>query len=167
MYQQYERKRQDRDFHRIIWRSSSVEPVQTLRITRVTYGNAAASSHSIRASTEFAYQPNVTNDVQEVFGRDFYVDDILTGARSIEQAEALQKDLISGLERKKFDLRKWTCSDPSITLSLPPEYREANESFEFPDKNHTIKTLGVVWSPSHENFSFRIQRLDQSWTMPK
>ena len=161
MYRQVELNRPDRDFHRILWRSNSMQPVQTLRMTRVTYGNAAASYHSIRALTECANQPNVSNDVQEAIRRDFYVDDILTGAPSVEQAKDLQKGLISALERNKFELRKWTCSDSSITLSLPPEYREANESFEFLDTNHTIKTLGVVWNPSHDDFSFKIQQLDQ------
>ena len=34
---------QDRDFHRRLWRSNSLQPVRTLRMTKVTYGNAAAS----------------------------------------------------------------------------------------------------------------------------
>ena len=130
-------------------------------MTKVTYGNAAASYQSIRALTECAKQRKVTNDVREAIQRDFHFDDILTGASSVEQAKELQKCLISALERNKLDLRKWTCSDPSITLSLPPEYREANEYFEFLDTNHTIITLGLVWNPSRDNFSFKIQQLDQ------
>ena len=96
MYRQVELNPQDCDFHRILWRSSSMQPVQTLRMTRVTYGNAAASYHSIRAFTECAKQPNVTNDVREAIQRDFYVDDILTEASAaVEQAKELQKSLIS------------------------------------------------------------------------
>ena len=87
MYQQVELNPQDRDFHRILWGSSSMQPVQTLRMTRVTYGNAAASYHSIRALTECAKEPNVTNNVREAIQRDFYVDDTLTGASSVEQAK--------------------------------------------------------------------------------
>ena len=161
MYRQVELNPQNCDFHRRLWRSNSMQPVLTLRMTRVTYGKAAASYQSIRALTECAKQPNVKNDVREAILRDFYFDDILTGASSLELAKELQKGLISALERNKFDLRKWTCSDPSITLSLPPEYREANESFEFLDTNHTIKTLGFVWNPSHDNLSFKVQQLDQ------
>ena len=132
--------------------------MQPVRMTRITYGNAAASYHSIRALTECANQRNVSIDFQEAIKRDFYVDDILT---SIEQAKQLQNGLISALERKTFDLRKRTCSDSWLTLSLPPEYRVANESFEVLDTNHTIKTPGLVWNPSHDNFSFKIQQLDQ------
>ena len=129
MNRQVELYRQNRDFHRILWRSNSLQTVQTLRLTRVTYGNDAASYHSIRALTECANQPNVSIDVQEAIKRDFYVDDFLTGAPPVEQAKQLQKGLISGLERNKFHLRNHTRSDSPLTLSLPPEYREANESF--------------------------------------
>ena len=156
-YRQVELNPQDCDFLRILWLSSSMQQVQT----RVTYGNSAASYHSIRALTECAKQPNVTNDVRDAIKRDVYVDDILKGASSVEQAKESQKGLISALERNKFDLRKWTCSDPSITLLLPPEYREANDSFEFLDTNYTIKTFGLVWNPSRDIFSFKTQQLDQ------
>ena len=75
VYRRVELNSQDRDFHRILWRSNSMHPVQTLRMARVTYGNAAASYHSIRALTECSKQPNVTNDVREDIQRDFYVDE--------------------------------------------------------------------------------------------
>ena len=91
MYRQVELNRQDHDFQRILWRSNSMQPVQTLRMTRVTYGNAAASCHSIRALTECANQPNVSTDVQEAIKRDFSVDDILTGAPSVEQRKTTTK----------------------------------------------------------------------------
>ena len=54
MYRQVELNRQERDIHRLLWQSISMQPVQTLRMTRVTYGSAAASYHSIRALTECA-----------------------------------------------------------------------------------------------------------------
>ena len=111
--------------------------------------------------TECANQPNVSVDVQEAIKRDFYVDNDLTGAPSVEQAKQLQKRLISALERNKFNLQKWTCNDSSLTLPLPSEYREANESFEFLDTNYTILTLSLVWNPSRDNFRFKIQQLDQ------
>ena len=49
------------------------------------------------------------------------------------------------LKQAQFDLRKWTSSDPELVLSLPPDYREANENFKTLDKEHTIKTSVTVW----------------------
>ena len=71
LYRQVELNPQDLDVHRLLWRSSSMEPVQTLRMTRVTYGNAAASYHSIRALTECAKQPNVTNEPERLYSVTF------------------------------------------------------------------------------------------------
>ena len=39
------------------------------------------------------------------------------------------------------------------------EYREANEEFKFLDETHTIKTLGVVWNPSSDKFTFTVSHL--------
>ena len=44
-------------------------------------------------------------------------------------------------------------------MRLPPEYRVANEEFKFLDETHTIKTLGVVWNPSSDKFTFTVSHL--------
>ena len=162
MYRQVELDPDHRDYHRILWRFNPTGPIDTYRMTRVTYGVASSSYHSIRALLECAKLNNVPNKVKESIERDFYVDDILTGAASKEEAEALQSGLINTLKRGQFDLKKWTCSDASVTLNLPPEFREANESFEFLDQNHTIKTLGLVWNPTSDEFSFKVAHLEKN-----
>ena len=77
---------------------------------------------------------------------------------------SLQTGLIETLKQEKFDLRKWTCSDPRLTQGLPPEYREASENFQFMNENHTIKTFGIVWSPIKDKFTFTAKHLKLSFT---
>ena len=89
-------------------------------MTRVTYGNGAASYLSISSVTECDNQAKVLNDVQEA-DRDFNVDNILTEAPSVEEAIKLQRDLIRARNSCEFNLQKWTCFGSSIMLSLPPE----------------------------------------------
>ena len=100
-------------------------------MTRVTYGVASSSFHAIRSLVECANHEGVSLQAQISIKRDFYVDDILTGANSVDEAKKLQNDLIQALKQAKFDLRKWTCSEASLVLSLPPEYREANDNLEW------------------------------------
>jgi hypothetical protein len=48
---------------------------------------------------------------------DFYVDDLLTSCRTIEEAKQLQKELVSMLQRGGFDLHKRS-SDAKIFLEV-------------------------------------------------
>ena len=159
MYRQVGLDPRDRDFMRLLWRFSEDEPVQTFRLTRVIYGVASSSYHSIRCLREAAQLDGVPIAAKEAILRDFYVDDILTGASSIEEAEQLLNDLIQTLERVQFGLKKWTSNVPSLVLALPAEYREANENLKFLDPTHTIKTLGVTWNPFDDLFSFEVAHI--------
>ena len=107
MYRQVELDKAHRDFHRILWRFTADGPVETLRMTRFTYGVASSSYHSIRSLRECANLSEVSTEVQRAILRDFHVDDILTGANSIDEARILQKQLVETLKRGRFDLRKW------------------------------------------------------------
>ena len=49
MYRQVELDKAERDFHRILWRYTADGPVETLRMTRVTYGVASSSYNPIFA----------------------------------------------------------------------------------------------------------------------
>ena len=71
--------------------------------------------------------------------------------------------MIQALKQAKFDLRKWTCSEASLVLSLPPppEYREANDNLEFLENDHTIKTLGIVWNPTQDVFLFKVAHVEE------
>ena len=48
-YQQVELDKANRDSHRILWRFIAEGPLETFRMTRVTYGVASSSYHSMRS----------------------------------------------------------------------------------------------------------------------
>ena len=160
MYRQIELKEKDRDYHRLLWRFNTNEPVLTFRMTRVTYGVASSSYHAIRSLIKCASFDKVPIAVRQAIERDFYVDDVLTGASSESEAKELQDGLISTLKQAQFELRKWTCSNSNVTRSLPAEYREENGSHEFSEENRTIKTLTIVWNPSSDQISFKVAQLN-------
>ena len=83
MYRQIGLDTRDRDFMRLLWRFSENQPVQTFRLTIVIYGVASSSYHSIRCLREAAQLEGVPKAAKETIFRDFFVDDILTGASSI------------------------------------------------------------------------------------
>ena len=125
---------------------------------RENYGEAGSSFHSIRSSSDCGTFGTTPNEVKEAVQRDFHVDDILTGTSSASKAKELPLGLISTLKQAQFDLRKWTSTDPELVLSLPPEFTEAIQNFNFPDEEHRMKTLGMNWNPLSDKFRFTLSK---------
>ena len=101
--------------------------------------------------------------MQRAVLRTFIVDDILTGAKSIDEAGILQKQLVETLKRGRVDFRKWTLNESIILLDHPLEYREANENLKFLDKDHTMKTLDNVWQHSDDCFVFKVSHIEKNF----
>ena len=59
-------------------------------------------------------------------------------------------------------MRKWTFSEPQVTLSLLSEYREANKDLEILQDTHTIKTIGIVWNPKIYVFHFKVKQINET-----
>ena len=74
-------------------------------MTRVSHV-ASSSFHSIRSLSECGNYETTPKVVKEALQRDFYIDDILTGASSASKTKELQLGLISTLKQARFDLRK-------------------------------------------------------------
>ena len=140
MFRQVELNEKHRYYHKLLWRFSPKEDFQTYRMSRVTYGVASSSYHSIRSLLECAKADDTPSETSKAILGDFYVDDIITVAPSEHEAKQLQRSLFKHLKKGQFDLRKWTCSEPQVLLFLPPENREGNGDLEFLQDTHTIKT---------------------------
>ena len=99
MYRQVGLDKSDRDFHRILWRDYVTDEIRELRMTRVTYGVASSSYHSTRALQEsgrnYGPNPNTVNGILN----DFWVDDLLSGADTLEEACVLQDNLVETLNK--------------------------------------------------------------------
>lgn len=92
--------------------------------------------------------------------RDFYVDDVLTGADSLGECMKLQCQLKELLHQGGFTLRKWSSNCCQILSSLSPE--DINKdmlNIKESDEN-SIKTLGLIWNPKKDVFSFKVSTIN-------
>jgi hypothetical protein len=129
MYRQIAQHPKDRDYHIIIWREFMKDKVQTYRMTRVTFGIGSCSHMSIRSLQEAIIHAKDDETIAAILD-DFYVDDLLTGAKNEEDAWALMQSIIEALAKACFPLRK---IEPSCTLlvqRLPEAERENATAFE-------------------------------------
>jgi len=124
MYQQITVHPQDRDLQRILWRYSSDEPVQEYNLTTVTYGTSSVPYLATRCLKKIAddnrYQyPRSAH----VLSNDFYIDDLLSGTTTIEDAIKVQQE-ISLLQTAGFTLRKWASNHSTFLDNIPRELQE-------------------------------------------
>ena len=154
MYRQVALDESDRDFHRILWRDYVTDEILELRMTRVTYGVASSSYHSTRALRESGKTHGPNPNTVNVILNDFWVDDLLSGADTLEEACVLQNNLIETLNKNCLPQRKWSSNEPQLVTRLPKDLQEAGKAYEINDKTHQIKTLGLTWHPLEDHFVY-------------
>ncbi|XP_061710652.1 uncharacterized protein LOC133520298 [Cydia pomonella] len=92
----------------------------------------------------------------DVLKRDIYVDDVVTGAESVESALDLQSQVVQILEKGCFELRKWSSNCPRLLENLDPTHCH-NKSLSFDSEpTSPVKVLGMEWNPSSDAFTFTV-----------
>ncbi|XP_062713798.1 uncharacterized protein LOC109415410 [Aedes albopictus] len=167
MYRQVLVHEQDRKFQRILFRKSESEPLREIELKTVTYGTAAAPFLATRSLNQLADDENDDfPEASRLVKKSFYIDDVLTGANSLEKAIALQRDLIALLDRGGFGLHKWCANHPKLLEGIPIAAQERQMEFEDCDINGVIKTLGLYWNPADDQFMFRVEPINETLKKP-
>ncbi|XP_071052628.1 uncharacterized protein [Onthophagus taurus] len=154
MYRQILISPKDRDFQRILWRFSPDESIKEYVLNTVTYGVSSAPFLALRTLIELAHLykhefPLASKAVQN----NVYIDDIVTGAASIEEACQLQQESIDLLKKGGFELRKWASNCSNILQSVSKDDLQHPVSMDY-DEISYIKVLGLQWDPATDHFSY-------------
>ena len=150
MYRQIEVHPQDALYQKILWRENQNEPIKVYKLNTVTYGTACAPFLAIRTLQQLAQdEADKQPLVQEILREDLYVDDLLTGAETVENAAALKHDLIKLASRGGFNLRKWSSNCSELT----DNYEDNNIELSH-DKS--MKLLGIQWNPIKDTITYAI-----------
>lgn len=150
MYRQIMLKKEDRKLQRILWRWDRKEPIQIFELN-ITYGMASSPFLAIRCLQETAQQMEYKyKDASEIIRRDFYVDDLLTGADSVKALTQRKQEITCVLDSSKFELRKWISNVSEISDQTGNTRKEVTLS-------ESIKILGLWWNPTDDNLQYRIK----------
>ena len=90
----------------------------------------------------------------------FYVDDVLTGADSLEKAIELQRELHDLFSQSGFLLRNWNSSDGEVLQHIPSELQDTMSTVAITDPEMYTKAFGIEWSTSAD--CFRLSTSDLS-----
>lgn len=157
MYRQVRVHPSQTSFQRILWRQSATDKIKTYELTTVTYGTASAAFLATRVLKQLAEDEQESYPIaSSILKRDFYVDDVLSGAGTIKEALEGQSQLIGLLKCGGFHIHKWCSNVPELLDQIPSSDREKTMLFDECDANDTIKTLGILWCPVKDEFTFRV-----------
>ena len=149
MYREVELAPKDRDLHRFIWRPTPEDSIQDFRMTRVTFGVSASPYLAIRTLQQTARDHGTEHPVASThIHRSFYVDDLLAGAETAEEAIELFTTLRSILQRGYFNLCKWRSSSPAVLQRIPHDLQEKLTVKDATTLQATSqpKALGLEWN---------------------
>lgn len=136
---------------RILWRDDPTSDVQTYELATVTYGTSSASFLVTRCLKHLAEQHSAEYPLGATrVSRDFYVDDFLTGADTIQEAAAIRDQAIQLLKKGQFELSKWASNCPQLLDSIIDKH---NGPINIDDGVGT-HILGIQWNQISDTFHF-------------
>ncbi|XP_071571267.1 uncharacterized protein [Temnothorax nylanderi] len=136
----------------VFWREAPEALLQILELLTVTYGQKAYAFLAIKCLQELAELEKKRFPIaSEVVFRDFYVDDLLSGAATVQGVKDLKKQITELLALEGFELHKWN-------LNIPLDSRKrVDEDNILVDlcKEQESRLLGILWDPSRDVLHYK------------
>ncbi|XP_044180058.1 uncharacterized protein LOC114970531 [Acropora millepora] len=131
---------EDRDVTRFLWLKDATKPtlennVQELRFTRVPFG--MISSSFLLAATVKYHLNKADTPVAKRISDNMYVDNMVTGVATSEQAVEFYKEAKSLFQSSSMNLREWASNSKEFLQNIP----ESDQT-----RGDTMKILGTTWN---------------------
>ena len=156
-----------RDLHRFLWREDPQQPIKDYRMTRLTFGVSGLPFAAIMAMRQntMDHRRRCSLTSQAVMN-DFYVDDVLDGADSIDEAIKLCSEIQELFELGGFVLGKWKSNELVVLAQIPCElvYSQSTQSI---DIEHYTKVLGMEWNATLDTIRLVVSSLKQVEALTK
>ncbi|XP_059223278.1 uncharacterized protein LOC131997037 [Stomoxys calcitrans] len=153
-------------FQRILFRKSENHPIEDYELLTVTFGINCAPFLAIRTLLQLAEDVKDSHPLgSRIIKENLYVDDVLAGGHSIEEATAARKELASALESAGFELRKWASNDTRLLKDLNEDMLLPIDWLNISEASST-KTLGIRWNISGDNFTFTAPTVEERQMTP-
>ncbi|KAB0797907.1 hypothetical protein PPYR_09115 [Photinus pyralis] len=157
MYRQINVADDQRDLQRIVWRNFDYEPLKHYRLNTITYGTAPASFLAMRCLQQLGNENmQKSPKASSVILNDFYMDDLITGTDTIQDAIKTKNEVNAILEGAGFQLRQWT-SNHKVILNQSDVKRNVDQYYISDDKE--TKTLGLMWDTCKDTIGYSLSNV--------
>ncbi len=148
----------DRDFHRFLWRMKNGE-IGIRRFKVHAFGNKGSPCVAMYLARKMADEVGSERAKETVY-RSTIVDDNLDSVETIKEAIELRKQLTKIYAHGNMKIKKWQSNEDAVLADLPDEEKGkhldiSGVAADLMEEDQLLtKTLGIVWSPSHDCFTF-------------
>ncbi|XP_076659884.1 uncharacterized protein LOC143363167 [Halictus rubicundus] len=154
MFRQIRVRPFDCDLQRIVWRASPEEDVQDYRLLTVTYGTSSAPFLALRVLQQLAMDEEHRFPKGALaLRRNTYVDDIFTGADSLEEATRIQRELLGLAKADGFDLAKFASNSEHLALARQSSVDMTEGALKY---EQGVSALGLRWNPTSDCLCFSV-----------
>ncbi|XP_068909850.1 uncharacterized protein [Tenebrio molitor] len=154
MYRQIIVADQHRKYQTILWRESPDIPIREYQLATVTYGLNCAPFLAIRCLQQLAEEEKDKYPAAyPALLNDFFMDDALTGANSLEETNQIREQLTRLLASGGFELRKFAANHDQLL----PDLNNADSHLINFDKNGDTKILGLWWNCRDDNLRYEVK----------
>ena len=142
----------DRDALRFHWRDNNEQLVKVYRFTRALFGLTSSpfllgGALEAHLETWAAQYP----EESDLLRRSLYVDDLLTGGSTVEEAQQRKEFAVRVMTDATFKLHKWNSNATELEASQPePDTEQSYAKQELGTCAAESKLLGVSWSKKND-----------------
>lgn len=146
MYRQIALRDEDRDYHRFVFAEEG-DVLRDYRMKRLTFGVKSSPYLACKVLQEIGRASEESHPVAaHTIQTQFYMDDVLTGADTVEEASRKRQDLNLVLEENKLPLCKWRTNSRALLETIPQQLRESSDLMIGARPVECQKALGIHWS---------------------
>lgn len=142
MYRQVSLHEKDRRYQRILWRKDG--EIKTFQLNTLTFGITSSPFLAIRTIQKLADDESHNHPrAAKIIKTHLYVDDLITGADTVNEARAIRNEIIELLSRGGFTIRQWASNERDVIKDLADSEIHANFTIRI---DRSLKTLGITWN---------------------
>ncbi|XP_060665532.1 uncharacterized protein LOC132797770 [Drosophila nasuta] len=149
MYRQILMDSKHTPFQQNLFRTSDGE-IRDFELNTVTFGVNCALFLALRVIRDIRLEYPLAS---RVISNNMYVDDVLAGTHTKEEAIRTIAEVCAALDSAGFPLRKWTSNHKSVLKDIPKDHLLREDFLKLEDSS-TAKTLGIRWQAHDDEFFF-------------
>lgn len=156
MYRQIYVTPSQRPLQRVLYRKNFLDPVGAYELNTLTQGTGSGSFTAKSCLRQIGDDCKTEEPfISQIIIDDFYMDDLLSGAESIEEAMKIRKKLPQILGSYGFELCKWASNDARLIKN------DANQENVPLQGDKDPKTLGLIWDPCKDILKYIVNSTEK------